>query len=385
MKKAMAASALIHFGLIAGAWAALNMPPAVDESDAESVSVSIISMDMVSLEPSEEVTQTNQNLVSAGEEHEATEVPEVAEAQPVTEKVLETAEAMEPETAERAVETAAEAPAETIEEAPQDLASAAVLTAAAASPQPVAAPIPQVVSEATRVVVDTVRPSQSDPLEQFRAASISELTPEMPAQELPEALVKPVEAAKSVQEANLSPAVEEVEETAETAPVPLPRIVRKLVDEQAEPKPKEQPKRKTEPAKTPAETKPQKQKPSRQASLGNGGKAEVDTAASAKTGGGQGKKDDGGSAAASKYEGQVQAKVNRAVKKISTGRGGRGILRFALGASGNVLSVSILDSSGDPAVDAAAVAAVNRAAPYPAIPAATGQSSWSFGLPFGDK
>jgi protein TonB len=384
MRKAMAASALIHFGLIAGAWAAMSLPPAVDESDAESVSVSIISMDMVSTDPSEVVTQTSQTLVSAGEQHEAMEVPEASEA--------EMAEAVEPEMVMPVERVVAEgAPPEKVSEVAEteDLVSAEVLTASAESPQPVEAAIPQVTSEAATAVVETVKPlpSQSDPLEPLSTASISELTPEAPAQKLPEAVAKPVEATKPVQTANLHP-LEAIEETAEATPIPLPRIKRKPVEtaEPAKPQeqPVEQPKKKTEPPKKHAGPKP-KQQPSKQASLGNGGAAEADTTASAKSGGGQGRKDDGGSAAASKYEGQVQSKVNRAVRRVAASRGGGGILRFALSANGSVLSVSVLKSSGDPTIDAAAVAAVNRGAPYPPIPAATGKTSWSFGLPFGDK
>lgn len=413
MKKAMLASALIHLGLIGGAWVVLSAQPEVNEADAESVSVSIISMDMVSTEPSEVVTSSNTNMVSAGEEHEAMEVPEVAEVEPVTEEVVETAEAVEAEVAEPIEKAAvAETPTETIKEAPQEvaetpppvetvtetaeteeLASAAVLTATADSTsKPVEAAIPQVVSEAATIVADTVKPSQSDPLEQLRTASISELTPATPAQKLPETLVKPVDAVQPVQEANLTPTVEEVEETAETVPVPLPRIVRKAVEEPVEPKKaepkepaKETPKKKkAEPAKTPPkEAKPQKQPPSKQANLGNSGNADADAAASKKSGGGQGKKDDGGSAAASKYPGLVQAKVTRAAKypTKAKGKNGEALVSFVVGASGSVSRVALARSSGNPALDDAALAAVNRAAPFPPIPEAAGRSSWAFTVP----
>lgn len=392
MQKAMVASALIHFGLIAGAWVVLSAQPEVNEADAESVSVSIISMDMLSTEPSEVVTSSNQNTVSAGGEHEAAEVPEVAEAEPVTEEVVETAEAVEAEIAEPIAETVvAEAPTETIEETSEteELASAVVLTATADGSRPVEASIPQVVSEAATIVADTVKPSQSDPLEQLRTASISELTPAEPTQKLPQTLVKPVEAIKPVQEANLSPVVEEVEETAETAPVPLPRIVRKPVDEpaepkKAEPKPKETPKKKAEPSKKPAtEAKPQKQQPTKQANLGNGGNAEADAAASSKPGGGKGRKDDGGSAAASKYPGLVQAKVTRSAKypTKAKGKAGEALVSFVVGSGGNVSRVALVRSSGNAVLDDAAVAAVNRAAPFPPIPEAAGRSSWAFTVP----
>ncbi|WP_423069176.1 TonB family protein [Devosia sp. CN2-171] len=388
MRKAMAASALIHLGLIAGAWAALNMPPVVDEADAESVSVSVISMDMVSTEPSEVVTQTNRNLVSAGEDHEAMDVPEVVEAQQVTADVAETADIALPKKVAEAEQEVAAAPAAAETSETDELVSAVVLTAATETRQPIAAAIPQVTSEAATIVVDTVKPSRSDPLEQLRTASISELTPPEPVQKLPETLAKPVEAIKPVQEANLSPTIAEVEETAEAVPVPLPRIVRKPVEEpaepkQAEPKPKEQSKKKAEPSKKPAEAKPQKQAPSKQANLGNGGNAEADAAASSKSGGGKGKKDNGGSAAASKYPGLVQAKVTRAARYPAKAKGkdGEALVSFVVGSGGNVSKVALARSSGNGVLDDAAVAAVNRAAPFPPIPEAAGRSSWAFTVP----
>jgi periplasmic protein TonB len=233
-----------------------------------------------------------------------------------------------------------------------------------------------------------VKPSRSDPLEQLRTATISELTPPEPVQKLPETLAKPGEAIKPVQEANLSPTIAEVEETAEAVPVPLPRIVRKPVEEpaepkQAEPKPKEQSKKKAEPSKKPAEAKPQKQAPSKQANLGNGGNAEADAAASSKSGGGKGKKDDGGSAAASKYPGLVQAKVTRAARYPAKAKGkdGEALVSFVVGSGGNVSKVALARSSGNGVLDDAAVAAVNRAAPFPPIPEAAGRSSWAFTVP----
>ena len=387
MKKAMLASALIHLGLIGGAWAMLSTEPKVNESDMEGVSVSIISMDMVSSDPSEVVTSSKQNMVSAGKEHEAMEVPEVTQAEAVTEEIAETAEAVEIATA-KPVERAEviEAPPPTVAETSEaeHLVSAPVLTAVANSPTLVEAAIPEVTSEAAIVVAEAVSPSQSDPLEQLRTASIEELTPPEPAQKLPETLVKPVEAIKPVQEANLSPFVEKVEETAETAPIPLPPIVRKPVEETAERKPKEPPKKKAEPAKKPpTEAKPHKQQPTKQATLGNGGKADADAAASAKPGGGKGRKDDGGSAAASKYPGLVQAKVSRSAKypARAKGKSGEALVSFVVGSGGSVSRVTLARSSGNAVLDEAALAAVNRAAPFPPIPEAAGRSSWPFTVP----
>ncbi|MDC9823364.1 TonB family protein [Devosia sp. ZB163] len=368
MRKAAAASFAIHAGLIAGAWAFMQMGPVVSETDAESVSVDIISMDMVSTDPSEVVTESNQTLVSAGAEVEAMEVPEVAESEPLV------AEAVQPVQAVAAAVSAE--PVEAVES--EEIASAEVLSAAVETAQPVAGDVPQIVSEAATIVAESVTPSQSDPLDAIRTATIRELTPETPAQVLPQALVKPVETIQPVQEASLSPTVEEI---TEVVPIPKPRIVREPVEARAEPI-KEQPKAE-QPKKQPEKKQPEKKPPSRQANLGNGGAADADNAASKKSGGGQGKKDDGGSAAASKYPGLVEAKVVRAAKypKKAKGDDGEALVSFVVGASGKLVQVALARSSGNAALDDAAIAAVNRAAPFPPIPEAAGRSSWSFTVP----
>jgi len=367
MRKAAAASFAIHAGLIAGAWAFMQMGPAVSETDAESVSVDIISMDMVSTDPSEVVTESNQTLVSAGAEVEAMEVPEVAEAEPLVAEAVQPVQAIAADAAE---------PVEAVES--EEIASAEVLTAVVETAQPVVGDVPQIVSEAATIVAETVTPSQSDPLDAIRTATIRELTPETPAQVLPQALVKPVETIQPVQEASLSPTVEEI---TEVVPIPMPRIVREPVEAKAEPI-KERPKAE-QPKKQPEKQQPERKPPSKQANLGNGGAADADTAASKKSGGGQGKKDDGGSAAASKYPGLVEAKVVRAAKypKKAKGDGGEALVSFVVGASGKVVQVALARSSGNAALDDAAIAAVNRAAPFPPIPEAAGRSSWSFTVP----
>jgi protein TonB len=342
MRKAALASIGIHVGLIAGAFLFLNSEPAVDETSAESVSVDIISMDIVSTDPSEEVTEATETMVSAGAEVEAEEVPETAE--------VETAEVAEAESA-KAVQEVAEpvAVAEIEPSESEEIASAEVLTAAPDSIAPVEAAMPQMVDASAALVADSVQPSPSDPLEAVRTATIGQLTPEPPIQQIPPAELKSVEVTKPVETVSLTPVVEE---ELQVAPIPKPRIVRKPVEARVEPakeKPKEQP----------AER------------LGNGGAAEADGAASKKSGGGAGKKNDGGSDAASKYPGLVQAKVTRAAKYPSK----------AKGAGGKVMKVALARSSGNDALDNAALAAVDRAAPFPPIPEAAGRSSWSFTVP----
>lgn len=372
MKKAALASAGIHIGLIAGAFVFLNLEPDIDETAAESVSVEIISMDAVTANPTEEITEATETLVSAGAEVEAEEVPETAAAEPVEVAEAEPAKAVEAVAAP--VEVAKIEPAES-----EEIASAEVLTAAADPIAPVEAMMPQIVDAAATVVADSVAPSQSDPLAAVRTATIGQLTLEPAIQQIPPALVKPVEVVKPLETASLAPVVEQ---ELQVAPIPKPRIVRKPVEAKAEPV-KEQPKE--QPAEKPkkAEKQPQKKPPSKQASLGNGGNAEADSAASKKSGGGAGKKNDGGSAAASKYPGLVQAKVTRAAKYPSKARGdaGEALVSFTVGASGTVTKVALARSSGNDALDGAALAAVDRAAPFPPIPEAAGRSSWSFTVP----
>ena len=372
MKKAALASASIHLGLIAGAFVFLNLEPSIDETAAESVAVEIISVDMATSNPTAEISEATETLVSAGAEVEAEEVPETAEAE-----VLEVAEA-EPA---KAVEAVA-APVEVAKITPvesEEIASAEVLTAAADPIAPVEAAMPQTVDAAATVVADSVAPSQSDPLQEVRTATIAQLTPEPAIQQIPPTLAKPVDVVQPLETASLTPVIED---ELQVAPIPKPRIVRKPPEAKAEPV-KEPPK--DQPADKPKQAKkqPQKKPPSKLASLGIGGNAEADSAASKKSGGGAGKKNDGGSAAASKYPGLVQAKVTRAAKYPSKARGdaGEALVSFTVGASGTVTKVALARSSGNDALDHAALAAVDRAAPFPPIPEAAGRSSWSFTVP----
>lgn len=367
MSKAALASVSIHVGLIAGAFVFLNLEPTIDDTAAESVSVEIISMDAVTANPTEEITEATETLVSAGAEVEAEDVPETVE--------VEVAEVAEAEPA-KPVEAVA-APAEVAEIEPSDsdeVASAEVLTATPDLVAPVEAAMPRMVSAAATIIADSVRPSQSDPLEAVRTATIGQLTPVPQVQQIPPTLLKPTEAVKPVETASLAPVLED---ELQVAPIPKPRIVREPVEAKAEPV-------KARPAEKPRKTEkqPQKKPPSKEASLGNGGASDADSAAR-KSGGGAGKKNDGGSAAASKYPGLIQAKVTRAAKYPSKAKGenGEALVSFTVGAGGKVMQVALARSSGNAALDKAALAAVDRAAPFPPIPEAAGRSTWSFTVP----
>ncbi|WP_075217769.1 TonB family protein [Mongoliimonas terrestris] len=83
------------------------------------------------------------------------------------------------------------------------------------------------------------------------------------------------------------------------------------------------------------------------------------------------------------YGADVRARImrQRRTVSVSAAAGARVTVRFTVSADGGVSGVSVARSSGDPALDIAAVAMVQRASPLPAIPSAVGRSSLSMSLP----
>jgi protein TonB len=100
---------------------------------------------------------------------------------------------------------------------------------------------------------------------------------------------------------------------------------------------------------------------------------------------GTGKARAAGNAAVSNYPGKVRSRIARAAGKIPRSLRSKAkgdvVVSFTVTASGGLGGVSVARSSGLPALDSAAVAAVRRAAPFPAIP--DGRSSWRFTIPMG--
>ena len=126
-------------------------------------------------------------------------------------------------------------------------------------------------------------------------------------------------------------------------------------------------------------------------SAGSGGKNQADakrgqnsSGQSASSGGG-GKSSAAGNAAVSNYPGKVAAKLRRALRYPAEAKRQklRGVAQvsFVVSASGGVGSIRLAASSGSPVLDKAALEAVRRAAPFPAIPANAGRSSWPFSVP----
>lgn len=359
MRWAIPASVGVHVGLIAAAWLVMQWQPE-DLSVAEAaVSIDIIATEAAVTEPSETISEESVSLVSAGMTQAASE-PETAEA-------VEPAEVIPLRPAQP---VAAAGPiTETVEPAESEtIASAEVLAALALTDTAVAAPIPQVTDDAAPTVVETVAPSEAPILERLdQAAKLTELAPSPEIEQLTTASItpaaQPVESTLPVKVANLARVVEEaIEEVVETPPVPAPRIVRKPVEAEEKPVEKKQPKK--------------------VASLGNGGEAEADSAAAKAAGGKAGKVSTAGQGALDAYQGKVRSKLIKAVRKPSGSYdGGEARVMFTLDAGGRVLSASLSRSSGDAKVDKAVLAAVERAAPFPAIPEGAGRSTWSFTFP----
>lgn len=92
-----------------------------------------------------------------------------------------------------------------------------------------------------------------------------------------------------------------------------------------------------------------------------------------------------GNAAVSNYPGKVVSRLRRALRYPSAANrdrlSGEVQVRFTVSASGSVSGISVVRSSGYAILDQAAVATVQRAAPFPAIPPAAGRSSWPFTVP----
>ncbi len=74
-----------------------------------------------------------------------------------------------------------------------------------------------------------------------------------------------------------------------------------------------------------------------------------------------------GNAAASNYPGKVYSKIQRTRQK-SAGGSGAAMVAFAVGAGGQITSISLAGSSGNASLDRAALDHVRRAAPFPAPP-----------------
>jgi protein TonB len=82
-----------------------------------------------------------------------------------------------------------------------------------------------------------------------------------------------------------------------------------------------------------------------------------------------------GNAARSNYQGKVEKKLLRAKSRVRKPGNGKVTVTFVIAANGDISGLRIWKSSGEAAIDAAALKIVNKAAPFPAIPPETGWKS----------
>ena len=237
-------------------------------------------------------------------------------------------------------------------------------------------PLPEI------LVVDRLQPVEDDNAVQ-RPAEPSTTTVE--ATETPPEKTPPVETSEKV--------------PAETEPQPAP----------AEKKPPPAKPRKAEPAKKPtkkaqkaeaqkkqaSEQKNAEKAAAKQVKSGSGGQNAADArrgvaegeADGRTTSKSQGGKSGVGNASVSNYPGKVAAKLRRALRGMPSSARAKARndvqVTFVVSASGGVGGIRVARSSGSTELDAAALAVIRRAAPFPPIPADAGRSSWAFTLPLG--
>jgi len=188
----------------------------------------------------------------------------------------------------------------------------------------------------------------------------------------PETETKPDPGAVPPVAAGLTPPVEEAAPTARRKPVDL---------EQAKPQHQAQ----TEARKTNKKREEKTAEASRASKAGAGGQS----AATTQKGGSQrkGNSSTAGNSDVTNYPAKVHRKVLRAVR-APRGTGhlkADAHVRFTVSARGQVSGVRLVQSSGNKPFDDAAIQSVQRAAPFPAIPAAAGRASWTFTIPIGAR
>jgi protein TonB len=222
--------------------------------------------------------------------------------------------------------------------------------------EPVAAPKLEAKSAQARM------PEKLEPLEPVTAMSV--LTSASGIEAPAPTLVASIDPAETISAAQpvLEPVT--VEEQA-VAPMPKPRIAERPAKKVAKIAP-------VQPKKTKTPVKKQK-KAANSSGGGNSGKAKVNSQAT---------KANANARTVRNYPGQVVSKLRRALRYPSGTRAtGEAHVQFVVASNGRASSIRLVRSSGDAKIDAAAVATVKRAGPFPAIPAEAGRKSWTFTVP----
>lgn len=96
-----------------------------------------------------------------------------------------------------------------------------------------------------------------------------------------------------------------------------------------------------------------------------------------------GAKQEGGRATAlSAYRGKLYSRISRRKVTPRTRRVGTVVVQFTVGPSGELISSEVTKSSGNQRLDDAAIASINRAAPFPPMPSEANDSPLVVSVPF---
>lgn len=232
-----------------------------------------------------------------------------------------------------------------------------------AEQEPVAAVPP---SSVKPVTAETVEADAPPPVSLLAVAKAVEADP---------ATAAPVAEPVAVTPEAATEATKPLETTKIAAIEPPPSLE---AQEEPEAKPVKEPVKKTAKKAEPKKVK----KPAAPTQQGKGGTAEAD-AASSSAAASKAAKAGEGNGEVSKYPGQVQRKLRRALRFPKGAGSARGEVQvqFVVARSGAASSISVVKSSGSPVLDKEAIATVKRAAPFPPIPQTAGRSSWTFTMP----
>lgn len=321
MHFALPGSALVHAAVLGVGLLLFAGPEAEDAPAAQSVSVEVIAIASVSTNQASTIeSDATETLVSSG-------------AQALPPSVPETINAVAPETQQ-----------------PTESDPVETATAVLVPPEQVTAMAEP--DRDTFAVLSAVVPE------------LRETVPVAPAKPTP-APAEPPEAVQPIQSAMVQPS-----EIIDLKAAPVPHVL-------SRPRPSEP----TQRPRRPVDKAPQQQaQPRPQAPAGNGGQNQADSAAAKPSGGQQGNVGSGGDADVARYPSQVQAKMRRALRS-GNGPAGEVVVRFTVLANGQVADTAILQSSGNAALDQAALATVKRASPFPPIPTQANRSNWTFDIP----
>jgi protein TonB len=377
-RSALPVSLLLHGALLAAAMLFMHPQPNDDPAELDSVAVDIITVQTPSDGDILVQSDAAQTVVAAGAKEVAAEpietLTETVEPvrEPIQQPPVETLQRIKPVEAGQPLvarvdtvtrETSSTprvevtSATEVVEQAAAAQPATVPLLAATEPPSPVIesvaeiAPVEASAPEPAAVESTVVRTASAEPPSAVKRASIEPLSAE------PSLLDPPSTEHASVEPARL--------ETLEPA-----------IEPEAKPKPPE-PAKRAQP-----QSKPKKPLPKKQAATGGaGGKSDANAQSSTAPKGGSGKVATGGSGSESRYPGLVQARLKHALRSPPGNQQGQAHVSFLVHADGSVSDIQIAHSTGSSALDAAALATVRRAAPFPPIPADANRSSWSFTLP----